>query len=84
MNELVYLPSLVVSLVVGVMGWLLKRSIDALDRRLEGQDSKLEQLVGKDTALEVQLVEIRVRLAHVEREVGALNRARDCRCPSGA
>ena len=56
--------------LVTIVGWFLKRSVDRLD-------SKLDMLTAKDSSLEIQITEVRVRLAGVEMAMARLMSGRD-------
>jgi hypothetical protein len=64
----------VVALVVGgiitavqtTLGFLTKRSIDAVDKSIGGLSEKVEKLSNADTKLAIELAELRVRVTHLE------------------
>lgn len=74
MNEAI--PPAIVSIIVLIVGFLLRRSIDGLDKKLETHSKKLDDLRDKDTSIEVQLAEVKVRILHVESEMETLRRAK--------
>jgi predicted nucleic acid-binding Zn-ribbon protein len=70
--ETVVIPALVVSTVIALVGYLLKRAIDGVDRNLSSLVGKVDGLSAKDSAHSEAIVELRVRMAHMETEHRAL------------
>jgi hypothetical protein len=76
MDSGLVLPSVAVSVVVAVIGYLLNRSIGSVDKSLSLVHTKVDGLTAADAATAVQITELRVRLAHVEAEILQLQRIR--------
>lgn len=77
--------SVLISLVVAVVGYLVKRAIDANDKEqaelktavvvgMEKLAGKVDGLAAQDGQHAVSIVELKVRLAHVESEVLQIQR----------
>lgn len=62
------IASLVVALVVGLVGFLLRRAIGGVDSSVGRLDGKVDTLAQQNTELMVGMAELRVRVAHLERE----------------
>lgn len=61
-------PGLVVSVLISILGWLLLRAIGGVDKKLAELGVKVDGLAAKDSQHSESLVELRVRLSHVESE----------------
>lgn len=75
MNESIVVSGLVVSVVVALVGYLLKRAIDGVDTKLEALGTKVDGLATKDGQHSESIVELKVRMAHVEGELLQLQRS---------
>lgn len=62
--------------VPGVIGFLTKRSIDALDKSIEHLSGKIEHLTNRDTATQVAIGEFKRDIAELTRRVTELERSR--------
>lgn len=62
------IASVVVGLVVALVGFLLRRAISGVDSSVAGLTGKVDTLAQQSTELMVGLAELRVRVAHLERE----------------
>lgn len=80
MSDMSFVPALIaggaVSALVAVVGWLLKRSIDVVDKSIGLLASKIDSLAAKDSAMEIRLAEMGIRIAHVEAMTNDLRRHR--------
>lgn len=72
MNETLVVPGIVVSVVLAILGWLLLRAIGGVDKRLAELGVKVDALAQKDGQLSESMVELRVRLTHVETEQASM------------
>jgi hypothetical protein len=70
-----FIVGTVVSIVIAIVGYLVVRSVNAMDRQIELLGAEVKALGTKDTQTEIRMAEISVRLAHVEAELLALKRA---------
>lgn len=63
---------LLATIVVGLIGWLLNRSVRAVDDSIHTLNGKIDTLAATDAQQGKELVSQDVRLRHVEVELGAL------------
>lgn len=70
--ELTAVPTLIVGLAVALVGYLLSRSIRQLDEKLDKQDAKLDALGNKDAQHSEGILELRLRVGHLEAEQAAM------------
>jgi hypothetical protein len=70
--ETTVIPTLLVGLVIGVVGFLLARAIRGIDDKLDRLDGKVDILGKQDVEHSTALVELKVRVAQLERVVGQI------------
>lgn len=69
MSDSVLLPGVIVSLLISAMGWLVLRAIAGVDKKLAELSVKVDTLGLKDSQHSESIVELRVRMETVEREL---------------
>lgn len=64
------IPAGSVGLLVVVVGWLLRRSIEQLDKSIQKFEGKLESLSSKDAQQDKEILRLDLRLGNLEGEAG--------------